>query len=270
MTGRYVTAEHASTLARHLSDRDWQVLERVAGLRFVTGAQLTRLCFPGGDDPAGDARAARRSLLRLVRLGVLARLPRPIGGVRAGSQGFVYRLGLGGHRLAVMRGLLPKRYRRRSQVPGTLFVRHTLQIAELHTRLIEGERSGRLELLELAAEPLCHRTHDGYGGQRSILKPDTYVRLGIGPYEDSYFIEVDLATRGSRAIADQLRRYVAYHASGHEQQARGVFPKVLWLTPDPERTRAIESCTASLPAETRGLFAATEFDRIPAAMLEPI
>lgn len=270
MTGRYVTAEHARALARHLSERDWQVLEAVARLRFVSGAQLARLCFSGGGDPADDARAARRSLLRLVRLGVLARLPRPIGGVRAGSAGFVYRLGLGGHRLSVMRGLLPKTWRRRSQVPGTLFIRHTLLIAELHTRLIEGERSARFELLELAAEPLCWRHYDGYGGQRSILKPDSYVRLGIGPYEDSYFIEVDLATRGSRAIADQLRRYAAYHASGQEQAARGVFPKVLWLTPDHERTRAIESCAASLPAETRTLFAATEFDRISAILLESI
>ena len=155
------------TLAERLTDRDWLVLERCGDLRFVTGSQLARLCFSDSNDPKANARAARRALLRLVRLGVLERLPRPVGGVRAGSAGFVYRLGLGGHRLAVLRGWQPERQRRRSQVPGTLFVRHTLQIAELHTRLIEGERSGRVELLELDGEPSCHRRYDGLGGQRS-------------------------------------------------------------------------------------------------------
>lgn len=269
MTARYFTAAACQKLAGRLSERDWLVLRHVATLRFVSGSQLTRLCFADSADVSTNARAARRALLRLVRLGVLERLPRPIGGARSGSAGYVYHLGLGGHRLSVLRGLLPEAYRRRSHVPGTLFMRHTLTIAELHTRLIEGERSGRYELLELAAEPSCHRTYDGYGGQH-ILKPDTYVRLGIGPYEDSYFIEVDRATEGSRALTAQLERYIAYHRTGQEQTRRGVFPRVLWLTPSAARTLVIEDCAAGLPSDAQALFAVVEFDRAPVVMLEQI
>jgi hypothetical protein len=257
---RYVTARATRALAERLSERDWLALQHVATLHFVSGSQLTRLCFGGSDDATANARAARRALLRLTRLGVVERLPRPIGGVRAGSAGFVYRLGLGGHRLAVIRGWQPERLRRRSLVPGTLFLHHTLAIAELHTRLIEHERSRRFELLALTAEPLCHRSYNGLGGQRSSLKPDSYVRLGLGLYEDSYFIEVDRGTEGSRALSGQLARYVAYYHTGHEQTEHGVFPRVLWLTTNAERVWVIEDCVRRLPADARGLFAVAEFE----------
>lgn len=224
---RYFTARHVLELADQLGERDLDAFERVRALRFVSGAQLTRLCFADSDDASANARASRRALLRLTRLGVLERLPRTIGGVRSGSAGFVYRLGLGGYRLAVMQSTQPERRRRRSRVPGTLFLDHTLAIAELHTRLVESERLGRFELLELAAEPSCHRIYGGLGGQRLRLRPDSFVRLGLGAYEDSYFIEVDQGTEGSRALEAQLSRYLAYAASGQEQAERGVFPKTL-------------------------------------------
>lgn len=256
---RYLTPRSAHLLAERLSPRDWLVLERVTRLRFVSGAQLARLCFVEPGDPHADVRAARRALLRLMRLGVLDRLPRSVGGVRAGSAGYVYRLGLGGHRLATMRGLLPAQMRRRSGVPGLLFVRHTLAISELHTQLIEAERSGRFELLALDAEPLCWRQYNGLGGQRRILKPDSYVSVGLGDFEDSYFIELDRATRGSRALSDQLGSYLAYYRTGYEQVEHGVFPKTLWLATTAERVKVIEACVQALPVAQQALFAATTF-----------
>ena len=136
-----------------------------------------------------------------------------------------------GQRLAIVHGWQPEWRRRRSLVPGSLFLLHTLQVAELHTRLVESERSQHVELLELSAEPSCWRTYDGPHAQREVLKPDSFVRLGIGEYEDSYFIEVDRGTEGSRALDRQLAAYVAYHLSGREQRKHGVFPRVLWTTP---------------------------------------
>lgn len=258
MKGRYLTASQADELSARLSERDWLVLHRVSELRFVSGAQLARLCFADSADERINARAARRALLRLTRLGLLDRLPRVVGGVRAGSAGYVYRLGLGGQRLAAARGWQPERRPRRSRVPGTLFLHHTLLIAELHTRLREGERSGRFELLELRAEPSCWREIDGLSAQR--LKPDGYVRLGIGAYEDSYFIEVDRGTEGSQTIEAQLGRYVAYWQSGREQAEHGVFPKVLWLTLNAERVGAIIVSVGQLPSISRELFRVALFD----------
>src|SRR6202020_996930 len=112
---------------------------------------------------------------------------------------YAYSLGVAGQRLAAARGWQPERRVRRSHVPGTLFLRHSLAISELHTRLIESDRMGRLELLELTAEPSCWQKMDGLGRQLT-LKPDSYLRLGLGQYEDSYFLEVDRSTEGSRAL----------------------------------------------------------------------
>jgi hypothetical protein len=266
MSGQYLTAARLTALAATLTSRDDAVLERVSALRFVSGTQLTRLCFADLDDPATCARAARRSLLRLTRLDILMRLPRTIGGVRAGSAGFVYRLGPAGLGLAIRRGLQPERRWRRSFAPGLLFVRHALLVAELHTLLIENDRSRSVELLALSAEPSCWRTYDGLGGQRLILKPDSYGRLGAGEYEDSFFIEVDRGTEGSRAIDSKLDQYVAYSRTGREQAEHGVFPKVLWLAPDEHRVGVIEGCVFALPEASRGLFAAAPFDSALDAM----
>lgn len=256
MNTRRLTAAALGDVATHLAEGDFAVLKRVSELRFATGSQLTRLHFAEGDSPAANARAARRALLRLMQLDVLERLPRAIGGARAGSAGFVYRPGLAGQRLAMERGWIPAQRARRSRVPGTLFVRHALQVAELHTRLIEADRAGRIELLELSAEPACHRRlPSGIGTQpEARLKPDSFLRLGAGDFEDSYFIEVDRGTEGSRALIRQLKAYLAYQASGREQRQRGVFPLVLWLAPDARRAQVITDCVRALPRADRGLF----------------
>lgn len=232
-----------------LSERDHAVLRFVARLHFASGDQLARLCF------GGSVRSARHGLHRLVRLDVLARLPRRVGGVRAGSAGFVYYLGLAGQRLAMQGGLLPARRVRRPHAPGQLFVRHALLIAELHTRLVEAERAGHVELLRLEAEPACWRRSPAV-----VLKPDSYVRLGLGDFEDSYFIEVDRGTEGSRTIERQLAAYVTYCQSGSEQATRGVFPKTLWLTSRAERVAVIAASLDRLPISDRELFAVAPFD----------
>jgi len=252
MSGRYVTKAVARDLDSRLTKRDLAVTRSVCELRFVSGAQLARMHFAGS-----DPRASRRTLLRLTRLDVLERLERRVGGVRAGSAGFVYRLGLAGQRLALERGWIPDRRRRRSRVPGTLFLSHALEVSELHTRLVEADRLGRIELLERSAEPACWRRYGGVGA--SILKPDSFLRLGAGEYEFVYFIEVDMGTEGSRALNRQLRAYIAYYDGGHEQAEHGVFPKVLWLTPDARRVAAIEECVRELGREHRELFEVAEF-----------
>jgi hypothetical protein len=119
---------------------------------------------------------------------------------------------------------------------------------------VEADRSRRIEVIELVAEPACWRVYGGVQGQRTTLKPDSYVRLGVGPYEDSYFIEVDMGSEGSRALERQLGIYAAFHASGQEQVERGVYPRTLWLAQDARRVSVIEGCIGALPAESQELF----------------
>lgn len=250
-----MTRARLDDLLTRLTTRDLAVLRSVSDLRFVSGRQLERMHFSEGS-PAATARAARRCLKRLVDLGLLARLSRRVGGVRAGSSGFVYHLDAGGQRLAGFQGWQPDRRSRRSELPGTFFLKHCLAVAELHTLLIEGDRASRFELLELVAEPACWRSSGTVHNQRrAILKPDSYARLGVGEFEDSYFFEVDRGSEGSKTIQRKLREYVAYAGTGSEQETRGVFPRVLWLTLDEARTSAIRVETGRLPLAARELFA---------------
>jgi protein involved in plasmid replication-relaxation len=261
MSRSYLTRSELEAVATQLSARDEAVLLAVTRLRFMSGRQLERLCFSQPDaDTVATARAARRSLLRLTELGLLDRLERRVGGVRRGSAGFVYYLAPWGQRLAVLCGWLPERRRRRSLAPGTLFVRHALAVAELHVRLREADRAKRFELLELTAEPACHRRFAGVGGQRLMLKPDSFVVVASGQWQDNFMVEIDRGTEGSRTLERQLRLYAAYYATGQEQAERGVFPRVLWLAPDARRVQVIVEAAASLPADTWQLFQVARFD----------
>jgi len=58
--------------------------------------QLRQLHY---DESEAGKRLARMDLARLVEWRVMARLDRSIGGVRAGSEGFVFRLDAAGQRL---------------------------------------------------------------------------------------------------------------------------------------------------------------------------
>lgn len=265
MTERYVTRRRAEAAGEALSPRDQDILKTVSDLRFLTGSQLTRWHFmrDQADDPVTAARAARRTLLRLTKLDCLARLPRRVGGVRAGSAGFVYRLGRAGQAIAVQAGWQPEGARRRSSVPGTLFLAHTLRVAELHTRLIQADRADRFELLEQTAEPACWRSYGGVGrNAQTILKPDSFVRLGVDEWEISVFIEIDQGTEGSRALKRQLLAYLNYHRTGLEQDGRGVFPRVLWAVPDEGRAAVIAGLIRELGKADRELFAVAPFDAV--------
>ena len=69
-----------------LSDRDLQLLSFVFQVGVADARQLERLAFPAGPGTKiTAARRARRSLARLVDDGLLNRLDRRVGGVRAGS-----------------------------------------------------------------------------------------------------------------------------------------------------------------------------------------
>lgn len=246
-------------LADDLSARDRQIIELVGRFGVVSGKQVERLFFAAGSDAASNARLARRSLARLTEYRILIRLERRIGGVRAGSAGSVYRLDAAGDRLVrLWRGEGGRG--RTAREPGRLFVRHGLAITETYARLREAERDGALELLAFEAEPSSWRPFAGAGG-RQVLKPDAFARLGLGEYEDRYFIEIDCGSEGRGALAAKCRTYLAYFHAGVEQAAHGVFPRIVWITTTEQRVALIVDVCASLPAASWPLFAVTTPER---------
>lgn len=131
----------------------------------------------------------------------------------------------------------------------------------MHARLIEAERLGHWELLDLASEPACWRRFAAV-----TVKPDSYVRLARGDFEYSYFVELDRGTEGSRTIERQMERYLDYFQTGKEQAARGVFPKVLWLAPDADRAAVISDLVDRLAGPEHELFAVAVFGGVTDAV----
>jgi hypothetical protein len=190
---------------------------------------------------------------RLTELRVVIRLERRVGGVRAGSEGYIFGLSGLGH--AVL-ALGQEDARRHRKVPETrlAFESHVLAVTELAVCLGEQATAGRCALEEFRAEPGCWRRFGGLGGGHRILKPDAFLRLGVGDYETSAFIEQDMATESLPTIGRKLAVYLDYWRSGIEQELYDVFPRVWWLVPHPKRLAALREAIQELPHEAHELF----------------
>lgn len=258
-----VSTARLLALGSELSAADRELVRDLARLRLMSHAQLAALLASssGEASPASAARTARRVLARLTDLGVTARLERRVGGIRAGSAGYVYYLGPVGQRLTAYwegHGLTRGRFRAE---PGGRYVRHRLAVSELYVQARLAERQGLLDLLAFDAEPACWRTYgDAFGG-RAVIKVDAFLRLGLGAYEDRFFIEVDLGTESRSVVGRKLRAYLDYFNSGVEQTAHGVFPRVLWLANSEARRAVLVGVCGRLPPEAWQLFTVGRLER---------
>jgi hypothetical protein len=230
-------------LRRSLTPRESAILSSVAQHRYLTGQQLEQLHFQDHVSAATANRIRCRVLARLTKTQMLIRLDRRIGGVRAGSVGFVYRLGTVGHRLvygdATQSG--------RTREPSSTFLDHTLAVAQLaiDTLLVAKEAESNIEIVALECEPDCWRSFQKGLGGREALKPDLFMALGVGDYEDRWFIEIDRGTESTVALIKKCQLYLDYQRTGIEQHKTDVFPKVLWIAITERRAVQIEKAISS-------------------------
>ncbi|HWY18458.1 MAG TPA: replication-relaxation family protein [Solirubrobacteraceae bacterium] len=245
-------------LAGELSARDRAITKTAARLRLVSGKQLESLHFAEVQRPSSRARLARRTCARLVERGVLGRLERRIGGVRAGAAGYVYFAAPAGQRLvAYWQGEGLQRPRSRYE-PSQAFVRHAIAVSECYVRLVSAARDGTVELLAFETEPA--RTFIGPGGARSVLRPDAFTRLALstdGASELHAFLEIDCGSEGRQALARKCRAYVAAWRSG----IAPVFPRAVWIATTERRAELLREVCASMPAEAWKLFLVTTPER---------
>jgi Replication-relaxation len=246
-----LSARKVAAIGERLSARDHEVLETVSRFRVMSGEQLQRLYWTEGS-PQTRARLARHGLGRLSELGVLAPLSRRVGGVRAGSRGLSFAVGLAGQRLL---GGGSGRRVRRPYTPGERYLAHTLAVAGVYVELVEAQRWGLADVLACDPEPGCWRPYLGPYGARAVLKPDADLELGVGDYTVSWLLELDMATESLATIERKARRHLDYHRSGEAQRTRGVSPRVAWVVPDEQRAEALRAALDRLPAEARRLFA---------------
>jgi Replication-relaxation len=246
-------------LDEKLLERERAAISVLLEMRFLSTRQVERWVFDGST-PLARARASRRSIAKLVELGIIRHLERRIGGVRAGSAGHINVLTPLGLRLAAFYGWITFEQARRTREPGGQFVRHYLAVAEAHLRVVEAQARDELEVLERQAEPAAWREFTGPSGARAMLKPDAFFALGFGSEGAHWFLEVDRATVGGATLDRKLSTYVDYWNSAREVLGGGVSLKVLWLAPDTHRLDQLQQAFRRTPAETRDLFRGALFD----------
>ncbi|MER6626796.1 replication-relaxation family protein [Streptomyces sp. NPDC000987] len=246
-----------SSLLEQLSERDLSILESLRTHRVLTTALIRRLHFPISGEPReatgnkthatemAAAVATIRVLARLESHRLIARLPRRIGGVRAGSKGITWQLAASGERLLRARHGDPAR--RRYVEPSPAFIAHTLAAADLAIRLYELARQHVIELLSVEAEPECWRTFLSAHGARAWLKPDLFAITAGGDFEHHWFIEADRANEHAPVIVRKALQYQQYAKSGTHQKEHGLFPTVLWVVPDVKRQATIRKALANEP-----------------------
>jgi hypothetical protein len=192
-------------LRSELSDRDLAILLTVSELRFVTGQQLQAVHFDSQHSTASSAvRTARRVLTRLTGLHVLRRLERRVGGVRAGSDGFVYCCGPQGFRLLGAAKRACSGYRE----PSAAFLGHTLAVAELLTQIVAASSRGEFQLVRYQVEPACWRSLERYG-QTQTLRRDLWLVLASGDRE-WHFLEIYLGTEHGPHLRAKSQQYLDY------------------------------------------------------------
>ena len=227
-----VSALRLDTIRLSLSDRDMEILRTLAAYRLATGEQLRRLHFTGHASTTSAARSALRVLSRLYGLRLVDRLERRIGGVHAGSAGYVWHLASAGRRLLARESPDGAGLPRVAAIePTERTVAHTLAVSEVGVRLDELAQARRLDVIECVPEPAAWRYYLNAGGGRSVLKPDLWAVTALpgGDAEDLWFIEVDMGREPIATVLRKAEQYETYRRTGVEQQAQGMFPRVVWL-----------------------------------------
>ncbi len=252
------------SLRHNLSPRDLAILRSISAHRFLTTKHVRALHFSDHASELSATRSSNRVLRRLSRDNLIAALDRRVGGVRAGSAGYVWRVTAAAYRLLQTEDDdgISRRYRE----PSQRLLAHTLAIADARVALDQAAAGDTLELVTVQVEPGSWRRFLGIGGESRLLRPDLAVVTAQGEYEDHWFIEVDLGTEHPPTVVRKCRLYEDYRRSGNEQDAHGLFPRVLWVVPNQKRVDKLTSAIADAKLDPDLFRVVTTEQLIPAVI----
>ena len=207
--------------------------------KYATTKQIARLLFSNSPTYLTMIRRANLITRRLKNDRKIFHLKRRIGGVRSGSGSFVWSLTHQGLKELQKHQPTIVVKRRNAYEPTEHHLAHTLAITELYVRLKELDHQSNVQLERFEFEPNSWRSFADIAGSSQSLKPDAFIKLVVGEYEDSYFIELDRATESLTRVINKCKHYIYYYRLGIEQRMNEVFPMVLWVVPDDKRKLAI-------------------------------
>ena len=265
-TSQRVSKRRLLEIDSRLGERDRELLGVVQQYRYLMTGQIQRLVFTEAANSSAGLRATNRNLKKLYEFGLINRLSRRIGGVRAGSSSLIWYLTHAGERLLRLSNNETHPIRRFFE-PSPHYLAHSLAVAETAIQLMEICRKNGPQITALQLEPECWRAYSSAGVSCS-LKPDLYAVTVTEEYEDRYFIEVDLDTESPAKIIETCQKYHTYYRSGLEQEASEMFPLTVWIVPSAARKeKLIRHLKEAFDKQAR-LFAVIACDELERLILE--
>lgn len=241
------------TIAEQLDPTDYRLLNLLGTHRYATTRQLSDINRI--TNVYANARSALRQTTRRLNrhhaLGLIDHLARRIGGVRAGSTGYIWYLREPGHRLTTPDQ--PRRYRHSE--PSRTFLAHTLAITEARLVIEHAAHDVGGHLSVLRTEPDCWRQWLLPGGGRRWLKPDLEaITTTATDDEDHWLFEIDLDTENPARLLTKCHDYQDHLNTGTEQASAGYYPQVVWIMNNPRRAARLTEQIAADHTFTPGLF----------------
>ncbi|MCW6677486.1 replication-relaxation family protein [Aerococcaceae bacterium NML180378] len=237
-----------------MNPQEVAILTLLAECRMATTHQIARLVFSDSISQRSSLRRANRTTRSLAQRQLIYALPRKIGGWTKGSASYVWRVTHRGlHELKKIHSHLSLKYRNR-YYPTQHHVEHTLAVTELFVQLKELERQSHVTVLAFQFEPKSWRSYANRLAEIRHLKPDAYVVVALGEFEDSYFLELDRSSESLNRVVNTCKKYIHYYHSGIEQRERDIFPFVVWVVPDIKRQKAIQSAIDEALHQFQALF----------------
>lgn len=269
-TSRRIGRRQLQAIAEQLDTTDHDLLELLATHRYATTRQLAQITNLEGRyrTQRSALRQTTRRLSRHHHLGLVDHLARRIGGVRAGSTGFVWHLREPGHRLIAQQHSTDQQptgtgqtsavagRRRRHSEPSHTFLAHTLAITQARLIIEEAARDAGGRLTLVATEPACWRSWILPSGAQRWLKPDLEaITTTAGGEQDHWLIEIDLATENPARLLTKCHTYQDHLSSGAEQATNGgYYPQVVWLMNSTRRAEWLVRHIAADPQLLNELF----------------
>ena len=218
-----------------LQDRDIELLHAVYQLRIATIDHLSAL----------SGRSVRALWARLLKL----KERRYLASVARFMQKHVYAIGSAGVPILIEHGYLPRdlaEKRLRHNELTEIGIRHSLFVADIHTRMMLATRSAPIKLVHWQeGSALWDSVRAGDDDFAIPIRPDAYFILRHsdrpeGKNRFHVFLEADRSTMSHQRMATKIDGYVAYYEQELHRQKYPGMTSFLVATVTQTRSRAEE------------------------------
>ncbi len=154
-------------------------------------------------------------------------------------------------------------------------IRHSLFIADIHTRLLVFSRNGHIHLAHWQEGPsLWDTVPVGESGSHMPIRPDAHVVLadsGQSHKTIQVFLEADRSTMAHTRMAEKITAYLAYHGSRRHTRKYPGMQSFIVATVTQTRSRATElrrSLEPLIPRSARHAYLFVPFDDLSPASFQ--